>query len=215
MKKVFTMLGDYYHPYEWVKAALDKATESIEEDIEWIEIPTNELASRLRDTVPAAVILFKENRVNPQAEHVEHWMTAEIEEVIIDYVSKGGAWLAWHAGLASYPEAGSYVEMLKGYFEYHPVEHPMVSYQSVENQIVRTSHDFEIKDEHYFVHCNTEETNVFLQSVSERGHSIAGWAHGFGKGRVSCLTPAHNKEGLTHSNFTNILQEVISWTLLR
>ncbi|KRE46591.1 hypothetical protein ASG81_11075 [Paenibacillus sp. Soil522] len=70
---------------------------------------------------------------------------------------------------------------------------------------------FEFVDEHYFVHCDEENTEVFLRSASTDGESIAGWRHRFAAGRVSCLTPAHREEGLLHSDFSGWLKREIEW----
>lgn len=212
MKRIVALLGDYYHPNEAIKASLQQALSLLNEreQVEWVEIQVDQLKSELKKQ-PDAVILFKEDRVNPNDEKVETWMTEELAEVITKYVDQGGGWLAWHSGLASYPIEGTYVEMLKGYFEYHPVAHPLVKYTSVEGSRVFGSVSFEIQDEHYFVKVKKEETNIFLQSDSEEGHSIAGWYHQYGKGRVCCLTPAHNEEGLLDEQFIKLFASTIEW----
>ncbi|WP_338786093.1 ThuA domain-containing protein [Metabacillus sp. FJAT-53654] len=111
---------------------------------------------------PDAVILFKEDRVNPTDQKVDTWMTDEIGEAIAQYVDQGGGWLGWHSGLASYAAESSYTKMLKGYFEYHPELHYQVKYTSVIGNDEFGPVSFEIKDEHYFVNVNIEETNIFL-----------------------------------------------------
>ncbi|WP_235548826.1 ThuA domain-containing protein [Paenibacillus sp. Soil522] len=123
-------------------------------------------------------------------------------------MENGGGWLAWHSGLASYPVDSSYTRMLRGYFLSHPEQHKPVSYIAAGNGQQGT---FEFVDEHYFVHCDEENTEVFLRSASTDGESIAGWRHRFAAGRVSCLTPAHREEGLLHSDFSGWLKREIEW----
>ena len=211
MKKVLAILGDFYHPYEWVKASLTKAVSLMDEEVDLIEVKVDELMDQLA-TQPDAVILFKEDRVNPQDEQIYTWMTEEVEAAIAQYVADGGGWLAWHSGLASYSTEGKYTQMLKGSFEYHPVLHQLVQYKSTKGAFVEDV-NFEIRDEHYFVRCNTEETSVFLTSESVDGKSIAGWSHRFGEGCVCCLTPAHNQEELLHPEFLRVLEKSISLVL--
>ena len=212
MKRILTILGDYYHPEKYSKAALEQALVLLneKEEIECIDIQVSQLKEEL-EKQPDAVILFKEDRINPNDENVDTWMTKEIGEAITQYVKNGGGWLAWHSGLASYSIEGAYVKMLKGHFEYHPVNHPQVKYTHVQGDHPFGSISFEIKDEHYFVKVNEAETNVFLESDSEEGHSIAGWYHDYGKGRVCVLAPAHNEAGLLNADFTQLLAKTIEW----
>ncbi|RXI96662.1 trehalose utilization [Anaerobacillus alkaliphilus] len=210
--RIVAVLGDYYHREEWSVESIKQAVrDHFENDQVVVEnISVTELATSLL-TKPDAVILFKENRVNPEAEKVETWMDPLTEKIICEYVKNGGSWIAWHSGLASYPTQGDYLSMTRGYFIRHPEIHQLVNYRVSGAKLIDPSYDFAIIDEHYFVHCNEAETNVFLRSESIDGASIAGWAHEYGEGRVVCLTPAHLKEGLLHPNMTRMLAQVIKW----
>lgn len=214
MKRIVAILGDYYHPYEWIKSSLDQALNEFREmdKVELVVISTDQLEDELKRH-PDGVILFKENRLNPTDNVVNHWMDDSVQKSITDYVENGGGLLAWHAGLASYPTEGQFVKMLRGYFEYHPVEHQVVYYTSTQETDSINLVDFEFKDEHYFVKVDEENTTVFLKSGSVDGISIGGWRHTYGNGRVCCLTPAHNQEGLLDPKFTSLLGEMIKWVI--
>ncbi|WP_164988955.1 ThuA domain-containing protein [Fictibacillus sp. S7] len=129
-------------------------------------------------------------------------------------MENGGVWLVWHAGLASYNCEGAYIGMLRGSFDYHPKEHQVVSYKKTANGPFSAA-NFALKDEQYFVHCETDQTSVFLESESADGNSIAGWYHSYGQGRVCCLTLAHNQEGLQDTDFLQILGECVQWIILQ
>ncbi|MCR8633057.1 ThuA domain-containing protein [Paenibacillus radicis (ex Xue et al. 2023)] len=210
MKTIYAIVGDYYHSEDIIQQSLSLALEPVVESghyhIEYIS--ADHLLERL-DSHPAAVILFKEDRVNPRDETVRHWLTEEIAVAISRYVKGGGGFLAWHSGLASYPQDSLFIKMLGGYFDYHPTKHQMVNYRGV----LPTDHSqeisFEILDEHYFVICDEAKTTVFLQSDSVDGHSIGGWTHSYGKGTVCCVTPAHNKEGLLHEGMLELLRSSV------
>ncbi|WP_453993709.1 ThuA domain-containing protein [Bacillus nitroreducens] len=212
MKRIVVLLGDYYHSYEHSKASVNRALELLnaKEKFELIEIQSDQLTKEL-ERQPDAVILFKENRVNPTDKKVENWMTEEISQAICQYVKRGGGWLAWHSGLASYSVEGAYIEMLRGYFEYHPENHSLVKYSGVQGEDIFGSISFEIEDEHYFVNVKEGETNIFLKSDSEEGNSIGGWYHNYGRGRVCCLVPAHTYNGLLNENVTGLLAKTIKW----
>jgi hypothetical protein len=214
MVKLAAVLGDYYHSYEWAKQSLESALNFGNEDMQINYCSPEQLTEVLREQ-PDAVILFKENRINPIDKNIDTWMTEELSIEITSYVENGGSWLAWHSGLASYPIEDSYGKMLRGYFLHHPEKHQQVHYTASEgNAIVPSSTSFEIVDEHYFVHCDKENTNVFLFSESIDGKAEAGWSHHYGKGKVCCLTPAHNKDGLLNIDFLNVLRNCVNWLLM-
>jgi type 1 glutamine amidotransferase len=208
MKQIVAVVGDYYHRAEDSQAALSESLKSLidsgEISLRYIRI--EQMESALAEQ-PDAVILFAENRITPQEDEKARWMTTEISTSIAQYVEAGGGWLAWHSGLASYEEEGSYISMLKGRFLHHPALHQPVTY------IAEDQFAFEIIDEHYFVACNEEQTEVFLRSESVDGSSIAGWRHPFGEGRVCCLTPAHRQEGLLHPEVLKLLEQSVVWLL--
>ncbi|MEK5379877.1 ThuA domain-containing protein [Niallia sp. FSL W8-0635] len=212
---VLAIVGDYYHRKEAALQSLEEALSPYLSNGE-IKLETCEhvdLLERIAEK-PDVVILFTENRVNPTDDKVNMWMSEEIANAIIHYVESGGGWLAWHSGLASYGIDSKYTQMLKGYFEYHPDQHQMVQYTNpnqTDNAILSNDVSFDLLDEHYFVHCDTENTTIFLESSSVDGQSIAGWYHSYGKGKVCCLTPTHNKEGLLNPAFIEVLGKCVMW----
>lgn len=214
MKTVTAVVGDFYHDADLAKQSLMEAIAPLieEKKIKLSYALTTELADAL-GTKPDMVILFAEDRIDPVKDSTLKWMTEEVSDQIVDYVKNGGAWFAWHSGLASYATESSYVKMLRGYFLSHPVEHQRVRYVVSEaSTISQGVAPFSFLDEHYFVHVEEENTNVFMRSSSVDGESIAGWHHPFGKGLVCCLTPAHRSEGLLDAGFVHILRDALMWT---
>ena len=162
---------------------------------------------------PDLVILASENRVNPESEEVLHWLTENEAVILTDYVKEGGSWLAWHAGLASYEDVPSYIEMIGGYFTHHPAEHAVVSYRYKDHDLVKEEYGtFEVTDEHYFIK-HEEGLDIFLESFSIDGEAIAGWTKEFGQGRVAGYAPSHTKEGLAHQALRSDLRMLIDWCL--
>jgi type 1 glutamine amidotransferase len=210
MKTILAVIGDYYHHKAHIQASLDTAIREIPAIL--VYVSESELIAMLEQK-PDAVILFKEDRVNPNEEPCTVWMTDEVAERIVRYVENGGGWLAWHSGMASYPVESVYTKMLRGYFKYHPNEHQIVTYEGgyPGSTPDKEQVSFAILDEHYFVHCDTDETQVFLRSRSVDGESVAGWSHSFGLGRVCCLTPAHRREGLLHAEMVQMLRRSLEW----
>jgi type 1 glutamine amidotransferase len=214
MTRIVALVGDYYHQAEWAEETLRKAVDGLN-GAELHFIQPYAFLEALQGK-PDAVVLFKEDRLQPNVDESLLWMTAEVQRAISDYTAAGGSWLGWHSGLASYDPAGAYVGMLRGHFLSHPNEHQSVTYTEVENELGFTSAaPFAILDEHYFVTVDEANTDVFLRSSSVDGNSVAGWAHCFGEGRVACFTPAHRYEGLQHEAVVGYMNRLLAWCVER
>lgn len=212
-KTITAIVGDFYHDEKLIRSSLETAWQHSGQQhaIRIRYAQHDRLLETLADR-PDAVILFRENRLNPQSSEVVRWMSKETAERIADYVEQGGSWLGWHSGLASYDDVNAYIGMLRGHFKFHPREHSIVTYVSSLSEIgIPDNTRFSFTDEHYFVECDEPNTNVFLRSSSRDGDSVAGWYHAFGKGKVCCLTPAHTEEGLLSQDFLAILGPVLRW----
>jgi len=218
--RIYAVAGDYYHRADWSEQALRAAIAVLQERRVLAEGGLDEAyelamvpAERLREAIkerPDVLVITKEERLFPESPEPGRWMDEELQLAIERYVSSGGALLALHSGLA-YQSDGIYRRMLRGWFLHHP-EQKTVRYSHVTApHPVRLSSasDFAFKDEHYFVHCEEDKTNVFLRSESEDGESIAGWTHDYGAGRILCLTPAHTLEGLTDRTFIQLLADCL------
>jgi type 1 glutamine amidotransferase len=212
MKQLIAVLGDYYHPFEAIKKSLSQVLElpSMKEKYQ-VEIVESEDLTAAIARKPDTVILFKEDRINPNGDEVRTWMTYEMEETIAHYVKEGGGWLAWHSGLASYRRDGVFTGMLRGYFDFHPEINQQVTYRTLNKKEQSQESVFEILDEHYFVYCDEANTDIILESESIDGKAISGWRHRYGEGRVCCFTPAHRPEGLLHPGVISLLAENIRW----
>lgn len=214
VKSIAVIIGDYFHEGHIIKDAIEAALgmHQLGSKVQLHLIPVEQIMDML-SSKPDAVILFKENRLNPADAEIIRWMSEDVAQEIERYVQAGGTWLAWHAGLASYNTSGAYITLLKGHFITHPKKHSEVYYTVVENSLGITSMTFTLVDEHYFVACHDQHTHIFMRSASVDGESVAGWYHEYGKGKVCCLTPAHTREGLMNEHLVDILGTIIKWML--
>ncbi len=202
-KTVLALVGDYYHKAEWAERALRNALEGMKDvELRCVDAAAFEAELRAR---PDLVVLFKEDRIDPQSETPRRWMSEELQRRASDYVEAGGSWLAWHSGLAGYDPGGPYVRMLRGHFLTHPALHQTVRYVP----LAPGESPYELLDEHYFVSCDEANTNVFLRSSSVDGESIAGWSHAFGRGHVACYTPAHTEAALASEEVAGALRGLL------
>ncbi|MCM3625806.1 ThuA domain-containing protein [Paenibacillus glycanilyticus] len=217
MHRLLAVIGDYYHPESVIAEGLEESLASwlASGKVNLTYTTVDRLAKALQDK-PDAVILFKDDKINPADENPIHWLDPETEQAMLQYVYEGGGWLSWHSGLASYPEDGAYVSMTRGYFKYHPEQkrvrfEPVAVSASGEHVAIHPSLSFESVEEHYFVYCDESNTNVFMRSFSEDGESIGGWSHSYGKGRVCCLTPAHNHHSLILPEMKQVVDACVRW----
>jgi len=213
-KRICAFVGDFYHKYEITIPAVKKAVEMLG-DTAALEDCKAENIPQILPTNPDAVILVREDRLNPEDEVVNHWLTPEMDEEITSYVKNGGSLIAMHTAIASYPQDSKYVDMLKGYFISHPPEHYKVRYTSNENLPFNNAkpYDFAVMDEHYVTHVDEANTNVFMRLSSDYGEHAAGWCHKYGKGKVIVLVPTHNKEGFEHPETIRLINDAIVWAL--
>ncbi|KGM45999.1 ThuA domain-containing protein [Neobacillus niacini] len=208
MIKVVALVDDYWHSGDDAKAGLEAAIRKLpdkEVDVQYI---TYEEVSQVLNEQPDLFINAKMNVLNPKDEQKMTWLSDELDKKIEKYVNEGGSILALHAGMAGYPSQTNYTKMLRGAFDYHPPGLQEVTY-------IQNDKTFSLSDEHYFVHCDVEKTEVYLRSSGEAGVSIAGWQHSYGKGKVCCFTPAHTKEGVLNENISRLLADKINWMFTR
>jgi len=211
-KNIFALIGDFYHPYDNAFSTIKKAVEM--NSAELIDGKIDEISGAI-DANPDAILLYRENRINPEDATVNLWLTDELDEKITTYVKNGGSIIALHTAIALYPRDSKYTDMVKGYFIEHPVEHYLVRYKSTNTSgnPLGSPFDFTIKDEHYIVHVDEANTNVFMRHSSDYGEGCAAWHHNYGKGKVIVLVPTHNKEGFEHPQTLRLLNEAIAWSL--
>lgn len=212
MKQIVTLLGDYYHDIELSTGAIDEALKPFiaEGKMQVTHLSVDEIDTAIA-VRPDVIVLFKEDRLNPEGAEVKRWLDADLAAGLTRYVESGGSLLAWHSGLASYAEDGDYIQMLRGYFKYHPRDHQVVKYVPEPGSSI-ADEGFEVLDEQYFVYCDEAKTDVFLRSeTATDGKSAAGWRHVYGQGRVCCLTPAHRREGLYHPAVIQLLRRCVQY----
>lgn len=206
---IIAVLGDYYHNKIQLEEALSRVISKID-DVDITYTSRESLIDELKNS-PDLVILASENRLIPNEENPKQWMSEPAEAAIINYVNKGGAWLAWHSGLANYESNSSYVKMVGGYFTHHPETQAHVQYQyNNDHGLSNGKESFKIIDEHYFIN-HDKDISIFLNSSSENGESLAGWTKSYGNGKVCAYIPAHNKDGLMDTSVQTDMKDIIQW----
>ncbi len=213
VKKVFAVIGDFYHSAEIMRKALEPLAGHIPCELRFHSEPQG--LSRQALESADAFILARMGRLKPE-ESEELWLSQGDEQLIFDFVERGGSLLALHAALASYPPQGPLHRLLRGRFRHHPPLHPGVRYLILEpaQPVTRGVQDFTVADEQYFVDVDRDNTTMLLLGrTPEHGESPAGWAHELGTGRICVLVPGHAEEALLHAAMQRLLGNALSWCL--
>jgi type 1 glutamine amidotransferase len=143
------------------------------------------------------------------------WMTIEQERAVVEFVERGGAFLALHNSTGLYPEKGPYLELLGGTYEGHgPLERFRVRVADADHPVTRGVEEYEIADEQHTPRPDTSHVHVILRSISAEGvEAAAGWVREVGKGRVCYLANGHTRDALGHPMFRRLIANAIGWCL--
>ncbi|WP_206853059.1 ThuA domain-containing protein [Candidatus Enterococcus mangumiae] len=204
MKKIVTLLGDFYHPHDQLVDYFQGIVKKFPQELEMTDLTIDQLRKALQEQ-PDIFLLSKENRLAPETDQAV-WLDETYDQLITEYVANGGSLIAHHSGLSNYPIHSTFHDMLGGRFIHHPKPTEVV-YRDQKGL------SYKIWDEHYFTEVDQAKTEVRLHSYSQSGESIAAWRHQYGKGSVFCITPAHFSEGLQHEATEKLLLEGIDWCL--
>lgn len=209
MRTIVAVTGDFYHNGAAIEEAIRRSLQAdLQSGSVKLDVVRFDQLSAALEGKPDAVVIFKEGRLDPTGTAAGEWMTASVEEAVERYVREGGVWIAWHSGLAGNDKESKYYQLLKGYFEYHPSVHQTVTYTAVPGMSSMEG-SYSAVDEHYFVACDTDNTQVFLSAASVDGESPAGWQHAYGSGNVICYTPGHTNESMLHDTQLHWLRTIL------
>lgn len=66
-------------------------------------------------------------------------------------------------------------------------------------------------DEHYLMHLDDPQAEVFLTTASAHGSEPGGWTRREGQGRVCVLTPGHNLAVWLHPHYQVLIRSALRW----
>ena len=209
MKKVLALVGDYYHPSDYLKQALKLVIKndycldiySNHRDIDWDGLMEYDV-----------LILATWGKINdPESEG--YWLDEYHEKRIDQFLAEGGKLFLIHSGTASYPKNGLFRKITGGHFIEHPEDYPELRMKTVtDNPLTKNIKDFIIKDEQYFMDLDQEEIEIFLKAKSNQfGESTAGWIREYKKGKVIVLTPGHSLEVFEKEMMQKLINNILEF----
>lgn len=200
------LCDDYWHPAPTPRNGLSALCDS-GFSFDWIENAQDWSAERM--SAYPFVILTKSNNItstNPLP-----WMTPNVEDAFVNYVSAGNGLLVVHSGAAGYQETPRLRALMGGVFLQHPPQCQVTHVPLTGHALTEGVNTFSEKDEHYHMALDDAHADVFLTSRSEHGEQPAGWTRREGAGRVCMLTPGHNLEVWLHPMFQKLLLNALQW----
>lgn len=209
MKKVLALVGDYYHPSDYLKQALKMIIEknyyldiySSHQEIDWEGLMEYDV-----------LILATWGKINDPDDEA-YWLDQYHEEKIDQFLAEGGKLFLVHSGTASYPKDGLFRKITGGHFIEHPEEHPQITVKTVaDNSLTQGVKDFIITDEQYFMDVDQEEVEIFLKAKSDQfGESTAGWSKDYKNGKVIVLTPGHTLEVFEEKMMQKLINNILEY----
>ena len=213
--KALILAGDHWHDPQICFDSLgqDLAAEGVEAET------TRDYAAfgryMLRDK--QLFILHRDGVEFPKGEDQpsEPWMRLYQEEVIENFVLRGGGFLAFHNSGWGYPWQGAYRRVLGGYYIGHPPMAPFnVLVVNPDHPITKGVQAFTITDEQHWLWFDYDRVTLLLVNQGQDGRqSAAGWAYEYGSGRVVFLANGHTPEAHAHPEFTRLKRNAIRWLL--
>ncbi|MEC9490247.1 MAG: ThuA domain-containing protein [Halanaerobiales bacterium] len=206
MKKVLALVGDYYHPSDYLKQALKMIIKndyqldifSSHQEIDWEGLLEYDV-----------LILATWGKINDPDDEA-YWLDEYHEKKIDQFLAEGGKLFLVHSGTASYPRDGLFREIAGGHFIQHPEEHPEITIKAAaDNFLTQGVQDFKITDEQYFMDVDPE-VEVFLKAESDQfGESTAGWTKDYKNGKVIVLTPGHTLEVFEEKMMQKLINNIL------
>ncbi len=203
--KVLVLCDDRWHPAVTSRSGLAPLA-SAAVQFEFVEDVSTWSPAQM-DAYPV-VLLTKSDNIT--AADWSPWVTPEVEAAFVTYVRQGGGLLVVHSGTV-YKHAPVLRGLIGGAFDHHPKQCPVSVEPLAGHTLVEGVKAFTETDEHYFMHLDAADADIFLTSVSEHGAQPAGWTRREGLGRVCVLTPGHNIPVWLQPDFQTLLRRALIW----
>lgn len=214
--RALVLIGDRPHEPGHIESGLRPALEQAGVS-PFFAVDTRALTAANLEAVRLLVILRDGASWPGGAAKLKVWMTWEQENAVVNFVERGGGFLALHNATALYPEGGTYLRLVGGTYTTHgPLERFRVNVLDRSHVITHGVNDFEVADEQHIPIPDRRRVHLLLESRSAEGVvGAAGWAYQFGRGRVCYLANGHTREALEHPEFQKLLRNAATWCVAK
>lgn len=211
--RALAVIGDRPHEPGHLEACLRPAFHAAGIAVRFAVDPRALSAENLRSVQLLAILRDGATWPRGKERPTEIWMTPEQENAIVDFVERGGGFLALHNCTGFYREGGPYLKLLGGKFNGHgPPERFRVTVTDPSHAITRGVAAYEVADEQHTPIVEKSSVHILLESRSDEGvQAAAGWVREVGKGRLAYLANGHTPAALLNPEYQRLLVNAMRW----
>ena len=196
--------NDTWHPASLIQNGLTPLGRGTFQ-FEWLDTPDRWNNAPLSNY--DLVVLAKGNTTAPKNQ--SPWLTAPIEQALVDHVHAGKGLFCLHAGTC-YRDSPKLRALTGGAFLRHPPPCPVTTALRPAHPLVTGARASTFHDEHYEVVIDDAHAEVFLHTHSQHGVQPAGWTRQE-NGRICALTPGHTEEVWADQPFQTLVENSLRW----
>jgi cyclase len=208
------LIGDYYHRPAWSRPPLEAVFEKIGMPATFIYDVTKLNAASLRGYRLLVILRDGMNRPEVGGKPV-WWMTAEQEKAVVEFVERGGGYLALHnaTALKEKPaQPGPYRDMLGSSYNGHGPADEKFEVRVVDagHQITRGVSGYAAVDEHHWPVIHASDIHVLTRTS---GNHVNGYTRTHGAGRVCYLATGHHRAMLELPSMQQLMANAALWCI--
>lgn len=240
--RVLALVGDRYHNPDYIRVALTRMFEGLNIAVDYTMhydqlsrslLKGYRLFLCLRDGMiwpggylgPDAYTAYAaglENGSDFAPPKPQPWLTEEMALALKDFVSEGKGFYSLHNNSHVSLSSKTYRDVQGGAYIGHPPLRPFkVRVVNASHPITQGVADFMVNDEQHYVEYDKDRKHVLLESENIDGltyqrlgaKSPAGWAYGYGKGRVVFTAVGHTIHALWNPEHIKLQRRAIRWLL--
>ena len=154
------------------------------------------------------------------------WMTPAQGKAVREFVNNGGSAFFFH-NVSHVSLSNEDFRHVEGaiYTGHPPLRHFKLKIENRSHPITKGVNDFVVTDDQHFVIYDKDPKHVFMRSENEEGLEYtgshgnqgtgceAGWAYGYGKGRVCFMSPGHMITTMWNPEYVKLQQNAVRWLL--
>lgn len=240
-RRLLALIGDRYHNSDYIRVALDRILDGLNLTVDYT-INYDRLSSRLladyqiflclRDGMiwpdgysgPDAYSYQQsfENRGDFPESKSKGWIKEEQALALKDFVNAGNGFYSLHNNSHVSVTSKTWREVMGGAYIGHPTLRPFqVRVVNAGHPITQGIHDFMVSDEQHYVEYDKDRKDILLEAQNLDGltfqnlgtKSIAGWAFGYGRGRVVFTSVGHTIHALWNPEYVKLQRRAVRWLL--
>ena len=163
-----------------------------------------------------------ENRADFPEAKPQSWLTEEQALALQEFVRAGNGFYSMHNNSHVSLSSQTYRDVMGGAYIGHPPLRPFkIRFVNTSHAITHGIRDFFVTDEQHYVKYDKNPKDILLEAENvdgltfgDRGtKSIAGWAYGYGSGRVVFTSPGHTIHALWAPEYVKLQRRAIKWLL--